>query len=123
MTSHRREKRPCNTLRALRKRWLAMDGTVSLTIVIEAEDGLYVATCRELDIASQGESVEDAMQHVLNATTLYLNVLEEDGEIERVFREREIEIERRLSTDYQVNMPAGVFATVRSLPIRRPALA
>ena len=100
-----------------------MDASITLTFVIEREDDQYVATCRELDIASQGDSVENALQHAIDATTLYLSVLDEDGEIERVFRERGIEVGRRLSTNYQVDIPVGVFATIRSLPVRRLAHA
>lgn len=69
-----------------------MDDRITLTFVIEPEDGCYVATCQELGVASQGDSVEDALRRVTDAVALYLNVLEEDGEIEPVFRERGIEI-------------------------------
>ena len=100
-----------------------MDEIITLTFVIEPEDDRYVATCRELDVASQGTSIEDAVHHLQNAVTLYLEVLEEDGELERVFRERGIEIRDRLPTHYQVAMPAGVFATVHPMPLHRLASA
>lgn len=96
-----------------------MDEIITLTFVIEREDDRYVATCRELDVASQGRSIEDAVQHLQDAVALYIEVIEEDGERERVFRERGIQIQNRLPTNYQVAMPAGVFATIQPMPLRR----
>ncbi len=42
------------------------------TIKKDSETGLYVAWCPELDIASQGKSVEDAMNNLKEALELYL---------------------------------------------------
>ncbi len=42
------------------------------TIKKDDETGLYVAWCAELDIASQGESVEDALNNLKEAMELYL---------------------------------------------------
>ncbi len=43
-----------------------------LTAIIEAENGLYVALCPELDVASQGKSVEDARRNLQEAVELFL---------------------------------------------------
>jgi predicted RNase H-like HicB family nuclease len=99
----------------------AVDEVLKLTFVIEPEDDRYVATCQELDVASQGTSVEDALQRAQNAVALYLEILEEDGELDGVLRERGLQRETRLATNYRVDVPAGVFATVRSMPLRRLA--
>ena len=42
------------------------------TIKKDDETGLYVVWCPELDIASQGESVEDALNNLKEAMELYL---------------------------------------------------
>lgn len=42
------------------------------TVKKDDETGLYVAWCPELDIASQGESVEDALNNLKEALELYL---------------------------------------------------
>lgn len=42
-----------------------------LTAVIEREEGGYVALCPELDIASQGDSVEAARQNLREALELF----------------------------------------------------
>ncbi|MBN2333968.1 type II toxin-antitoxin system HicB family antitoxin [Candidatus Bathyarchaeota archaeon] len=54
--------------------------TRQFSSVINKEDGLYVALCPELDIASQGESIEDALINLKEAVSLYLE--DEDAEYE-----------------------------------------
>ena len=44
----------------------------SFTAIIEGEDNLYVALCPELDIASQGSSVENALENLKEAVDLFL---------------------------------------------------
>ncbi len=44
----------------------------SFTAIIEREDTLYVALCPELDIASQGNSVENALENLKDAVELFL---------------------------------------------------
>ena len=44
------------------------------TAIIEREDDMYVATCPELDIASQGDSVEEARDNLIEAIELFLEV-------------------------------------------------
>lgn len=42
-----------------------------LTAVIHREDDLFVSHCPELDIASQGVSVEEARQNLIEAIELF----------------------------------------------------
>jgi len=42
-----------------------------LTAIIEREDKVYVALCAELDIASQGGSVEEARKNLTEAVELF----------------------------------------------------
>ena len=42
------------------------------TAVIEREDNMYVALCPELDIASQGDTVEEARNNLKEAIELFL---------------------------------------------------
>jgi predicted RNase H-like HicB family nuclease len=42
-----------------------------LTAIIEREDDGYVALCPELDIASEGTSVEEARANLVEALTLF----------------------------------------------------
>jgi predicted RNase H-like HicB family nuclease len=43
-----------------------------LTCVIEREDDAFVASCPELDIASQGPSIEEARRNLIEAVQLFL---------------------------------------------------
>jgi predicted RNase H-like HicB family nuclease len=49
-----------------------MTQTRQLTAIIEREGDGYVASCLELDIASQGESVEQARENLKEAVELFL---------------------------------------------------
>ena len=49
-----------------------MEKKQHLTAIIEREAGGYVALCPELDIASQGDSVEQARHNLKEAVELFL---------------------------------------------------
>jgi predicted RNase H-like HicB family nuclease len=53
-----------------------------LTAIIEREDDGYVALCPELDIASQGASVEEARANLVEALTLFFETAS-SSEIDR----------------------------------------
>ncbi|MTJ50132.1 type II toxin-antitoxin system HicB family antitoxin [Dolichospermum sp. UHCC 0259] len=42
------------------------------TVIIEKEDNGYVSLCPELDIASQGDSIEEAKDNLKEAIELFL---------------------------------------------------
>ena len=44
-----------------------------LSAIISKEDGEYVALCPELDVASQGDSIENALANLKEAVELYLD--------------------------------------------------
>ena len=46
--------------------------TKTFTAVIHKEEDLYVAQCPEVGTVSQGESIEDAIANLKEATELYL---------------------------------------------------
>lgn len=48
--------------------------TLQLTAMIEREDDGYVATCPELDVVSQGDTVEAARLHLLEAVEGFFEV-------------------------------------------------
>ena len=69
-----------------------------LTAIIQREDDGFVALCPELDIASQGSSVEDARTNLIEALTLFFETADPS------------EISRRLTHDIfvtQVEVPVG----------------
>ncbi len=49
------------------------EGQMNLfTAVVQKEDALYVAQCLEVGTASQGETIEEAIKNLQEATELYL---------------------------------------------------
>jgi predicted RNase H-like HicB family nuclease len=44
----------------------------TFTAVVHKEDNLYVAQCPEIGTASQGETIEEAVNNLQEATELYL---------------------------------------------------
>ena len=69
-----------------------------LTAIIEREGDGYVALCPELDIASQGSTVEEARGNLVEALTLFFETADPS------------EVERRLHADVfvtQVEVPIG----------------
>ena len=69
-----------------------------LTAVIEREGDGYVALCPQLDIASQGETIEEARANLTEALTLFFETADPS------------EIDRRFQPDVfitQVEVPVG----------------
>ena len=59
---------------------------MQLTAIIEREGDGYVALCPELDIASQGDSVPEARNNLVEALELFFETAS-DTEIDRRLRE------------------------------------
>ncbi len=57
------------------------------TAVIEREEDMYVALCPELDIASQGESVEKARENLKEAIELFFETASQQEVRERLHDE------------------------------------
>jgi len=57
------------------------------TAVIERDEDWYVALCPELDIASQGRSVEEARRNLIEAIELFLEVASPSEIQERIHSE------------------------------------
>ena len=67
-----------------------MTKTLTLTAVIEREGDGYVATCPEVDVVSQGDTVEDARRNLVEAVEGFFEVASAS------------EIRRRLKTETYV---------------------
>jgi predicted RNase H-like HicB family nuclease len=69
-----------------------------LTVIIEREDDGYVALCPELDIASEGGSIEESRTNLIEALTLFFETASSS------------EIARRSNSEVfvtQVEVPVG----------------
>ena len=67
-----------------------MDTVQHLAAIIEREGDGYVALCPELDVASQGDTVEEARRNLVEAVELFLEAADPS------------EVERRLSNEVYV---------------------
>jgi len=64
------------------KRFMHVSDSLELSAVVWREEALYVALCPELDVASQGKSVEEALRNLKEALELYLD----DEDVEKPSR-------------------------------------
>lgn len=67
-------------------------GYIAVEIVVTKEGNQYSSWCPELDIASCGNSPEEALKNLGDALELYLNTLEQEGERKQIFKERGLRI-------------------------------
>jgi predicted RNase H-like HicB family nuclease len=65
---------------------------IVLTYMINKEEKMFFAHCPELDIGSQGETVEEANNNLKDAVGLYLNTIEGLGTREEIFKKKDIKI-------------------------------
>jgi predicted RNase H-like HicB family nuclease len=73
-----------------------MEQTRRLTAIIEREDDGFVALCPEVDVASQGSTIEEARANLVEALTLFFEVADKS------------EISRRMHREVtQVEVPVG----------------
>lgn len=68
---------------------------LNLHILIEKENGMFSALCLELDVASQGASIDEAKKNIREAIELYLDDVLETGE-EKEFIPRPAPVEEWL---------------------------
>lgn len=87
---------------------------VVLTGTVEPEEDQFVSFCPELGVASCGETVEEALDNLGDALEVHLNALEELGEVDRVFSERNIEVRRGTKAPEHVSVTIPTNKTVRA---------
>ena len=57
------------------------------TAILHKEGNLYVSFCPEVDIASQGETIEEAKENLKEAIQLFFEHASENEKKERVFKD------------------------------------
>ena len=70
-----------------------MKNKQQLTTIIEHEDDCYVALCPELDIASQGKTIEEAKNNLTEAVELFFETASND-EIQQRFHTEVLDYEK-----------------------------
>ncbi len=59
----------------------------TFTALIQREDNGYVALCPELDIASQGDTIEESRRNLIEAVELFFESAETSEVLERLSTE------------------------------------
>ena len=59
--------------------WITQAPTLQIHALIEKDGDFYSALCLELDVASQGETIEEAKVNLQEAIELYLEEIHESG--------------------------------------------
>jgi predicted RNase H-like HicB family nuclease len=88
-----------------------MGKVLQLTAVIEREGDGFVSTCQELDVVSQGRTVEEARLNLVEAVEGFLEAASPS------------EVRRRLKTETYVMPIMPTFPTLRSKPVVRSKVA
>ena len=60
---------------------------MKLTAIIHKEDNMYVALCPELDIASQGYTIDETKNNLKEAISLFFECASKEEIDERLFSE------------------------------------
>lgn len=81
--------------------------SLQLTAVIEREDDWFVATCPEVDVVSQGKTVEGARANLLEAVELFFEAASPS------------EIRRRLKKETYIMPLMPVVSTLKIKPSAR----
>ncbi len=67
-------------------------GYILLTLRAYAEGKQWVSECLELGTTSCGDTIEEALKNVKDATMLYLQTVEANGTRDSIFRERGVRV-------------------------------
>ena len=66
------------------------DSYITLTFKIDPEDALFVSSCPDLGIFSQGDTIDEALANIKDAAATLLQELDEFGEVDAFLSERHI---------------------------------
>lgn len=64
-----------------------MESKLLLNVIVKQEDKGYSVICPELNVASQGETFEEAVDNIKEAVELYIESAEELGAMEEVLEQ------------------------------------
>lgn len=87
---------------------------IAVEVIVTKEGNQYSSWCPDLDIASCGDTPEEAAKNLADAVELYLDTLEKEGEREQVFEEKGIRI---VSADEPIIPTSFVTEYRQKLPV------
>ena len=95
---------------------------VILTGVAEKDGNQFTAVCPELDVASCGDTVEEALDMLEEALEVYLEAVHNVGELAREFQEMGIKVHPDNSTSNEVAVSSTQGSNVRTYTMQVPDL-
>lgn len=99
---------------------------IVVTLRIWEENNHFVSECPEFDVASCGDTIDEALKNIKEATLLYLNTIEEKGERQRIFHERNIRmhhVEPPKSRTVDVRLNEFVSTLITQVPATNDPIA
>ncbi len=90
---------------------------IQVTFTIHKEGRYYVSKCEELGTASFGETEQEALDNIQDATVLYLNTLEELGECEATLRRRGVSLHSGRSASRMMACPPDTSVYASTIPL------
>ena len=93
---------------------------IIVTGVADREGNQFVSLCPELDVASCGETAEEALDMLEDALEVYIEALIEVDTLSRVFKERGVELLDDFHEAEKVLVSIPPHKTVRAYPLRIP---
>jgi hypothetical protein len=98
-------------------------GFIALTLRVTEERKRFLSRCLELETASFGESFEEALANIKEATLEYLNTIERLGERRRIFEERGITIRKTrpptVKREYELRPGTFVGPYITKVPLEK----
>jgi predicted RNase H-like HicB family nuclease len=91
------------------------DRFVELTFKVAPEDDQYSAFCIELDLATCGDTLDEAQKNILEAVDVHLATLAEIGDLKRFLKDKGVQVKtyrrsRRTLPSREVNVSLGEWA-------------
>lgn len=96
-------------------------GFITLTLRVTKEGKHFVSRCLELETASCGDSFDEALENIKEATSEYLHAVERLGERTRVFAEQGIIVRKsrpvRVKKEFELRPDTYVGSYVEKVPV------
>ena len=91
---------------------------IIIAFQIDKEGDQYVSHCIELGTFSCGDTEEEALKNITDATELYLNTLDEIGECKQVLQEKGVKIRSGVAASDRMFVPpnSNIHSGVMPLP-------
>ena len=96
---------------------------IIVTLTVGREGDHYVSQCLELGIFSCGDTEQEALENIQDATALYLDTLNDLGECGRVLRDKGILVHTDMAVGDRIQLPAAKNSHVHPFVLPVPAQA